>query len=80
MATSTPVRSLLSQLRIVFDEVQAMPHIAPPANSEMLQHFGLRYAAEMYLCAQGLRAEEAASPTEEPPSSPVTEPSSSLTA
>ena len=54
---STPLRAslaLISQLRIVFSELQAAPQPQPPSG---LLAFSRLYAAEMYLCAQGLRDE-----------------------
>ena len=57
------VRSLIGQLRIVYAELAASQpqpsDVYSPSGAAKFQDFGRRYAAELYLCAQKLRDEQA---------------------
>ena len=54
-------RALLSQLRIVYVDLQATAASTDaPLDTATLQHFGRRYTTEVYLCAQALKEEATA--------------------
>ncbi|KAL1524496.1 hypothetical protein AB1Y20_019390 [Prymnesium parvum] len=58
MSVARATRTLATQLRIIFHELQAAhPGSSRAGSSPVLHHFGRRYASEIYQCADELQGE-----------------------